>query len=168
MEPADLFAAIVENSDAAIIAKDLDGTVLSWNPAAELIFGWTPEEMIGQPLRRIIPADRQEEEDHILDLIKRGESVARFETVRTGKDGSEVPIAVLVSPVRDPSGAVIGARICNSAVKSRTILLAPMTAPDGSRTGETSTAIGTLLPSLPSRTVSNRATLSPRLIRSRI
>ena len=109
MEPADLFAAIVENSDAAIIAKDLDGTVLSWNPAAELIFGWTPEEMIGQPLRRIIPADRQEEEDHILDLIKRGESVARFETVRTRKDGSEVPIAVLVSPVRDPSGAVIGA-----------------------------------------------------------
>ena len=109
MEQADLFAAIVEHSDAAIISKNIDGQVLSWNRAAELIFGWTAEEMIGQPLRRIIPADRQDEEEHMLDLIKRGESVARIETVRLRKDGSEVPIAVLISPVRDQSGAVIGA-----------------------------------------------------------
>ena len=109
MEQADLFAAIVEHSDAAIISKNIDGQVLSWNHAAEVIFGWTAEEMIGQPLRRIIPADRQDEEDHILDLIKRGESATRIETVRLRKDGSEVPIAVLISPVRDQSGTVIGA-----------------------------------------------------------
>ena len=109
MEQSDLFAAIVEHSDAAIISKNLDGQVLSWNCAAEQIFGWTAEEMIGKPLRRIIPADRQAEEDHILDQIKRGESVTRMETVRLRKDGSEVPIAVLISPVRDPTGTVIGA-----------------------------------------------------------
>ncbi len=109
MQPADLLAAIVEHSDAAIVSKDLDGTVLSWNRAAEQIFGWTADEMIGQPLRRIIPTDRQFEEDQILAQIQRGESVERFETLRLRKDGSEVPIAVLISPVRDQSGAIIGA-----------------------------------------------------------
>ena len=86
MEQSDLFAAIVEHSDAAIISTNLDGQVLSWNCAAEQIFSWTAEEMIGQPLRRIIPADRQAEEDHNLDQIKLGESVTRLETVRLRKD----------------------------------------------------------------------------------
>ena len=126
MEQADLFAAIVEHSDAAIISKNIHDQVLSWNRAAELIFGWTAEEMIGQPSRRIIPADRQAEDDHILELIKRGESVARIETVRLRKDGSEVPIAVLISPVRDQSGTVIGAseiaRDLTSELQVRTAL----------------------------------------------
>ena len=109
MHTADLFAAIVEDSDAAIIAKDLEGRVLAWNRAAQKTFGWTAAEMIGQPIRRIIPADRQAEEDEILATIRRGESVDRLETVRLHKDGSLIDIAVLVSPLRDASGAVIGA-----------------------------------------------------------
>ena len=109
MHAADLFAAIVEGSDAAIIAKDIDGNVLAWNRAAEKIFGWSAREMIGQPIRRLIPPDRQHEEDQILATIRRGESVDRLETVRLHKDGSLIDIAVLVSPIRDASGAVVGA-----------------------------------------------------------
>ena len=109
MQPDEHFAAIIASTDAAVISKDLEGRVLSWNPAAELIFGWTAQEMIGQPLRRIIPADRQAEADLILATISRGESVPRLETVRLCKDGSQVAIAVLVSPLRDGTGAVIGA-----------------------------------------------------------
>ena len=108
MEQADLFAAIVENSGAAIISNDIDGTVLSWNRAAEQIFGWSAEEMIGQPLRQIVPTDRHDEEDRILASIKRGESLPKLETVRLCKDGSEISIAVLISPVRDRHGAIIG------------------------------------------------------------
>ena len=109
MSSFELYAAIVEHSNAAIIAKDLDGRVLAWNRAAQTALGWTAEEMIGQPIRRIIPEDRQAEEDNILATIGRGESVDRLETVRLHKDGSLIPIAVLVSPIRDASGAVIGA-----------------------------------------------------------
>ena len=109
MDPAGLYAAIVKHSDAAIIANDTDGIVLSWNRAAELMFGWTANEMIGQSLRRIIPADRQDEAERILGLIRRGESVPRIETVRLRKDGSEISIAVLISPLLDGTGTVIGA-----------------------------------------------------------
>ena len=109
MDPAGLYAAIVKHSDAAIIANDTDGIVLSWNRAAELMFGWTANEMIGQSLRRIIPADRQDEAERILGLIRRGESVPRIETVRLRKDGSEISIAALISPLLDGTGTVIGA-----------------------------------------------------------
>ena len=109
MDPAGLYAAIVKHSDAAIISNDTDGIVLSWNRAAELMFGWTANEMIGQSLRRIIPADRQDEAERILDLIRRGESVPRIETVRLRKDGSEISIAALISPLLDGTGTVIGA-----------------------------------------------------------
>ena len=126
MLTADLFAAIVECSDAAIIAKDLDGCVLTWNQAAQNAFGWTAAEMIGQPIRRIIPADRQAEEDEILATIRRGESVDQLETVRLHKDGSLIPIAVLVSPIRDASGTIIGAskiaRDISDEVQTRTAL----------------------------------------------
>ena len=126
MLTADLFAAIVEGSDAAIIAKDLDGCVLTWNQAAQNAFGWTAAEMIGQPIRRIIPANRQAEEDEILATIRRGESVDRLETVRLHKDGSLIPIAVLVSPIRDASGTIIGAskiaRDIRDEVQTRTAL----------------------------------------------
>lgn len=109
MDPAQLFEAIVNSSDAAIISKDLESRVLSWNPAAEAIFGWTAEEMVGQSIRRIIPEDRQEEEDLILERIKQGESATRMETVRLRKDGTLVNVAVLVSPVRDKQGRIVGA-----------------------------------------------------------
>lgn len=109
MDTADLFEAIVNSSDAAVIAKDLDSRVLSWNPAAEAIFGWSADEMVGQSIRRIIPEDRQQEEDLILDRIKRGESATRMETVRLRKDGSTVEVAVLVSPVRNRAGEIVGA-----------------------------------------------------------
>lgn len=108
MESDDLFAAIVESTDAAVISKNLDGKVLSWNRAAETIFGWSAAEMIGQSLRRIIPPDRQDEADRILALVRRGESVARIETVRLRKDGSEIAVSVLISPLRDRTGAIIG------------------------------------------------------------
>ncbi len=102
-------AAIVESSDDAIISKDLDGIVNSWNRAAERMFGYTAVEMIGRSIRTIIPADRQAEEDHVLASIRRGQKVDHFETIRRRKDGSEVPISLTVSPMFGADGTVMGA-----------------------------------------------------------
>jgi len=102
-------AAIVESSDDAIVSKDLNGIVLSWNQAAERMFGYTAEEMIGTSIRRIIPADRQSEEDTVLASIREGRRLDHFETVRLGRDGRTVPISLTVSPILDASGTVIGA-----------------------------------------------------------
>ena len=101
--------AIIESSDDAIVSKDLNGVVMSWNGAAERMFGYAAEEMIGESIRNIIPADRQREEDEVLSRIRRGERVSHFETIRRRKDGSMVPISLTVSPVRDRDGHVIGA-----------------------------------------------------------
>jgi PAS domain S-box-containing protein len=102
-------AAIVESSDDAIVSKDLNGTITSWNKAAERVFGYAAEEMIGQSIRRIIPRDRQSEEDEVLARIRRGERVDHFETIRLRKDGTLVPISLTVSPLRNRDGRVIGA-----------------------------------------------------------
>src|SRR5688572_6790567 len=102
-------AAIVESSDDAIVSKDLNGNVLSWSQAAERMFGYTAEEMIGTSIRRIIPDDRQSEEDTVLSSIRAGQRVDHFETERKGRDGQLVPISLTVSPILDASGAVIGA-----------------------------------------------------------
>lgn len=102
-------AAIVESSDDAIVSKDLNGIVLSWNRAAECMFGYTPQEMIGESIRRIIPADRQSEEDTVLASIRAGRRLDHFETVRKGRDGRLVPISLTVSPIFDSNGSVIGA-----------------------------------------------------------
>jgi PAS domain S-box-containing protein len=102
-------AAIVESSDDAIVSKDLNGIVTSWNKASERMFGYTAEEMIGQSIRRIIPADRQSEEDDVVGHIRRGEKVDHFETIRQRKDGSTLPISLTVSPILDNNGVVIGA-----------------------------------------------------------
>jgi len=102
-------AAIVESSDDAIVSKDLDGVVTSWNPAAERIFGYTAEEMIGQSIARIIPADQLEEEKLILSRVRSGQRIEHFQTVRQRKDGSHVYLSISVSPVRDASGTIIGA-----------------------------------------------------------
>lgn len=106
---AALLAAIVEGSDDAIVAKDLDSKVLSWNAGAERLFGWTAQEMIGQSIRLLIPAERQAEEDAILRQIQQGRQVSAFHTVRLRKTGAEVRVSVTVSPIRDASGKIIGA-----------------------------------------------------------
>jgi len=104
-----LLAAIVDSSDDAIVSKNLDGIITSWNRSAERIFGYTAEEAIGRPITLIIPAGRQEEETHIIQRIRRGERVDHFHTVRVRKDGSLLDVSLTISPVRDSSGKVIGA-----------------------------------------------------------
>lgn len=102
-------AAIVESSDDAIISKDLNGIITSWNASAERLFGYTADETIGQPITILIPPDRLDEEPRILDRIGRGEKVDHFETVRLRKDGSTLDISLTISPVKDGRGRVIGA-----------------------------------------------------------
>jgi PAS domain S-box-containing protein len=102
-------AAIVENSDDAIISKDLDGVIQSWNPGAERLYGYTTEEVVGRPVTILIPEDRPDEEPRILAQIRRGERVDHYETVRRRKDGSLLNVSLTVSPVRDAGGRVVGA-----------------------------------------------------------
>jgi PAS domain S-box-containing protein len=103
------YAAIIESSDDAILSKDLDGVILTWNEGAERLFGFTAEEAIGQPVKIIIPLDRLEEGPAVLDKIRRGERIRQFETVRRRKDGSLVDISLTMSPIRDSHGRILGA-----------------------------------------------------------
>jgi len=103
------YAALVESSDDAIIGKTLDGYVTSWNRGAELVFGYTTQEMLGKHISIIIPQDRTGEEPAILERIRRGESVDHYETVRRRKDGRLIDVSVTISPIRDADGTVIGA-----------------------------------------------------------
>jgi PAS domain S-box-containing protein len=103
------YAAIIDSSTDAIMSKDLDGNVMSWNPAAVKMFGYTAHEMIGQPMSLLIPEDRAGEELQILEKIKRGESIEHFETIRKRKNGTIFPISVTISPIKDDAGVVIGA-----------------------------------------------------------
>src|SRR6476659_7998723 len=102
-------AAIIESSDDAIVSKDLNGIITSWNAAAERLFGFKPEEIIGQSILTLIPPDRQHEEPRIIDRIRRGERIDHYETVRRRKDGTLFDISVTVSPVLDARGRVVGA-----------------------------------------------------------
>jgi len=102
-------AAIVESSDDAILSKDLNGIILSWNSGAERLFGYKAEEILGKCVTTLIPADRLDEEPRILERIRRGERVEPYETVRQRKDGSLVDISLTVSPIRDAFGKVVGA-----------------------------------------------------------
>jgi len=102
-------AAIVASSDDAIVSKDLNGVIMSWNAAAERMFGWTAKEAIGKPITIIIPKDRIEEEHFVLSRIRRGLIVDHFETVRQRKDGSTIQISVTISPIHAPDGTVVGA-----------------------------------------------------------
>lgn len=104
-----LLAAIVESSDDAIVAKDLEGVITSWNNGAERIFGYAAEEVIGKPITILIPQERQGEEPVILARIRRGERVDHFETVRQHKDGRLIDISLTVSPVRNSENVIIGA-----------------------------------------------------------
>ena len=109
LEASAYLAAIVESSDDAIISKDLNGTIRSWNAAAERLFGYTAAEMVGKPIRLIIPADRQAEEDGILARLRLGERIDHYQTIRQAKDGRLVEVSLTVSPVRDAKGRVVGA-----------------------------------------------------------
>jgi PAS domain S-box-containing protein len=102
-------ASIVECSDDAIISKTLDGIITSWNKGAERVFGYTAEEVIGQPITILIPSDRQHEEPVILERLRRGERIEQFETVRQRKDGSLIMISLTVSPVTNAAGSILGA-----------------------------------------------------------
>lgn len=108
-EIAQRLSAIVESSDDAIIGKNLDGIVTSWNRGAEELFGYTADEMIGRPIATLVPADRHDEEPTILERLRRGERIDHYETVRRRKDGSLIEISLTVSPIRNAEGRIVGA-----------------------------------------------------------
>ena len=103
------YRAIIESSEDAILSKDLNGVILSWNASAQRLFGFTAEEAVGKPITIIIPVDRLDEEPLILEKINRGERIEHFETVRQRKDGSFVDISLTISPIRNSRGKVVGA-----------------------------------------------------------
>jgi two-component system cell cycle sensor histidine kinase/response regulator CckA len=103
-----LLASIVQSSHDAIVTTDLDGVVLTWNPGAELLYGHSSAEMVGAPVRRIIPADRQVDEDEVLALVRLGGRMDRYRTYRTHADGSVIAVSLLVSPLRDAAGTIVG------------------------------------------------------------
>jgi PAS domain S-box-containing protein len=108
-ESAARLAAIVSSSDDAIISKRLDGYITSWNAGAQRIFGYTPDEMIGQHITKVIPPELFDEEKEIIARLTRGERIEHFETVRLGKDERRINLSITVSPVRDAAGRVVGA-----------------------------------------------------------
>lgn len=113
-------AAVVANSDDAILSKDLNGIILTWNPGASDLFGYTAAEAIGRPITIIIPDDRLDEETTIIGKIRDGERVRHFETVRRRKDGALIDISLTVSPVRDGNGRIIGAsKIARDVTEAR-------------------------------------------------
>ena len=109
VDPSARLAAIIESSDDAIISKDLNGVIQTWNRGAERMFGYTEDEAIGRPITMIIPPERLQEETEVLTRVRAGLSVEHFETVRRRKDGSPIHISLTVSPVRGPGGEIIGA-----------------------------------------------------------
>lgn len=132
-EVTQILAAIVESSHDAIISKDLNGIITSWNSGATHLFGYSPDEIVGRSVTILIPPDRQAEETHILGLVRRGERVVSYETIRQRKDGSFVEVSLTVSPVRDSENRVVGAsKIArdiselNKARKQQDLLLGEM------------------------------------------
>ena len=108
-QAAALLAAIVDSADDAIVSKTLEGTITSWNKAAERIFGYTAEEAVGRNIKLIIPTNLHSEEDEILARLRRGEKIDHFQTIRQAKDGHRIDISLTVSPIRDAAGHIIGA-----------------------------------------------------------
>jgi PAS domain S-box-containing protein len=108
-EQLSFLASIVQSSDDAIVSKNLDGIITSWNKGAERVFGYTAEEAVGQPITIVIPQDRQDEERTILTRIRRGERIEHFETVRQRKHGSLIWVSLTISPVKNAQGKIVGA-----------------------------------------------------------
>jgi PAS domain S-box-containing protein len=109
VEQRSMFAAIIESSDDAILSKDLNGIITSWNPGAERLFGYTAAEAVGQPVLMLVPRDRFNEEPAILERIRRGERVDHYETIRRRKDGTLLDVSLTISPIVDSEGKIIGA-----------------------------------------------------------
>ena len=115
-------SAIVASSEDAIIGNDLTGTITSWNPAAERIFGYTATEAIGRPIRMIVPPELQAEEDEVLRRIGAGETIDHYETLRVRKDGQRVDVSLTVSAIKTPDGRIIGAsKIARDLSRTRRI-----------------------------------------------
>lgn len=122
-DPRAWLAAIVDSSDDAIIGKRLDGTIVSWNSAATRIFGYTADEILGQSVLMLIPADLREEEPRIIARLTRGERVDHYQTVRLRKDGSSIHVSLSVSPIRDDTGTIVGAaKIARDVTEQRRLL----------------------------------------------
>jgi PAS domain S-box-containing protein len=101
-------AAIVESSDAAIVGETVDGTIVSWNQGAEKLYGYKAEEVVGRHISMLVPAERQDRIEPLFERLRRGERIEQFETIRVRKDNQLVPVSLTVSPIIDPSGAVVG------------------------------------------------------------
>jgi len=115
-----ILAAIVDSSDDAIISKDLKGNITSWNLSAERLFGYRPDEIIGQSIMLLIPPELQHDETHILAKIKAGERIDHFQTVRVKKNGERMEVSLTISPVKDESGVIVGAaKILRDITKQR-------------------------------------------------
>jgi PAS domain S-box-containing protein len=108
-EMRERLAAVVDSSEDAIISKTLDGTINAWNRGAEKLFGYSAAEVIGKPMLMLFPPERAEEERDILERIRSGQSIEHFETVRVRKDGTRIDVSATVSPIKDSSGAIVGA-----------------------------------------------------------
>jgi PAS domain S-box-containing protein len=117
-------ARVVESSDDAIVSKDLNGIVTSWNQAAQQMFGYTAEEMVGQSIRLIIPPEFQGEEDVVLAKIRAGEKIDHYETIRQRKDGTRLSVSLTVSPLRDENGRIVGASKIARDITERSRLIA--------------------------------------------
>jgi PAS domain S-box-containing protein len=188
-DAAQRMAAIVEGSDDAIISGALDGSISSWNPAAEKMYGYYSAEAIGKPAALLTPKDRVGEIEAVLEQIKAGRHVEHLETKRVRKDGRVFPVSLTVSPIRDEDGAVVGASSITrdvtearqayeaarsmiesslDSVTSRVIEDAPTTAPSASRIGETVSKTGNTVPSFRTRTVSKCSTSKPALTLARL
>src|SRR5438445_749886 len=102
-------AAIIESSEDAIASKDLNGIITSWNNSAERLLGYTAEEIVGQPVMRIIASELHHDEHMILSKIRRGEKIDHFETIRLRKNGERIEVSLTISPIKDDNGTVIGA-----------------------------------------------------------
>ena len=118
-------AAIVESSDDAIISKDLNGIVTSWNQGATRLFGYLPEEIIGQSILKIIPTELQYQEPFILERIKAAEPIEHYETERVSKNGERVLVSLTISPLKDERGRVVGvSKIARDITQNKKIEMA--------------------------------------------
>jgi PAS domain S-box-containing protein len=119
LDDAAFLAALVESSDDAIIGKTLEGIVVSWNPAAERLYGYSAEEALGRPITLIVPAELEDEIAVILRQIDSGEKVDHYETVRERKDGTRIEVSLTISPIRDQAGRIVGASTIARDVSER-------------------------------------------------
>jgi PAS domain S-box-containing protein len=122
-DSAAFLAAIVDSAEDAILAEDLQGTILYWNAAAERMYGYGADEIVGKSIRLLVPPEREDEVARILETVARGDRVERFETVRLARDGQPLDVSLTVSPIRSPDGRVVGASSIARDIGERTRFL---------------------------------------------